>query len=126
MLASVSSSPSKYVCCVDSPGKQACTCVCVFVSRPKIRNSSNAQAQNAEPARPPITNKQVYGAGGDKGDSFKVSDTVLEVQNESTGKISELKLSHFWPVRKPRPVLEKLPGNSALTTGLRVIDTIFP
>eukprot|EP00752_Nemacystus_decipiens_P010522 g9370.t1 len=69
---------------------------------------------------------KVYGAGGDKGDSFKVSDTVLEVQNESTGKISELKLSHFWPVRKPRPVLEKLPGNTALTTGLRVIDTIFP
>lgn len=71
-------------------------------------------------------NEKVYGAGGDKGDSFKVSDTVLEVQNESTGKISELKLSHFWPVRKPRPVLEKLPGNTALTTGLRVIDTIFP
>ena len=68
----------------------------------------------------------MYGAGGDKGDHFKVSDTVLEVQNESTGKISELKLSHFWPVRKPRPVLEKLPGNTALTTGLRVIDTIFP
>ncbi|CAM9470195.1 unnamed protein product, partial [Hapterophycus canaliculatus] len=70
--------------------------------------------------------EKVYGAGGDGNDSYKVSDTVLEVQNESTGKISELKLSHFWPVRKPRPVLEKLPGNSALTTGLRVIDTIFP
>lgn len=69
---------------------------------------------------------QVYGAGGDRSDSYKVSDTVLEVQNETSGKIHELKLSHFWPVRKPRPVLEKLPGNSALTTGLRVIDTIFP
>lgn len=69
---------------------------------------------------------QVYGSGGDRRNRFKCSDTVLEVQNESTGKISELKLSHFWPVRKPRPVLEKLPGNSALTTGLRVIDTIFP
>nr|AGK85255.1 vacuolar ATPase subunit A [Fucus vesiculosus] len=69
---------------------------------------------------------KIYGSGGDRRDRFKVSDTVLEVENESTGKVTELKLSHFWPVRKPRPVLEKLPGNSALTTGVRVIDTIFP
>ncbi|CAM9397182.1 unnamed protein product, partial [Sphacelaria rigidula] len=69
---------------------------------------------------------KIYGEGSDGRDGFKVSDTVLEVENESTGKVHELKLSHFWPVRKPRPVLEKLPGNSALTTGLRVIDTIFP
>lgn len=51
---------------------------------------------------------------------------MCQVENEATGKTHELKLAHFWPVRKPRPVLEKLPGNSALTTGLRVIDTIFP
>jgi V-type H+-transporting ATPase subunit A len=37
-----------------------------------------------------------------------------------------LHLSHFWPVRRPRPVAEKLPSNAALTTGLRVIDVIFP
>jgi V-type H+-transporting ATPase subunit A len=29
-------------------------------------------------------------------------------------------------VRRPRPVAEKLPSNAALTTGLRVIDVIFP
>lgn len=73
-----------------------------------------------------LLRSQVYGAGGDRHDRYKVSDTVLEVKNETSGKVHELKLSHFWPVRKPRPVLEKLPGNSALTTGLRVIDTIFP
>jgi F0F1-type ATP synthase beta subunit len=29
-------------------------------------------------------------------------------------------------VRKPRPCAEKLPANRALTTGLRVVDTIYP
>ena len=37
-----------------------------------------------------------------------------------------LKLSHFWPVRKPRPVAKKLVANAALTTGLRCIDAVFP
>ena len=30
------------------------------------------------------------------------------------------------PVRKPRPVAEKLPGKTALITGQRVIDVLFP
>jgi V-type H+-transporting ATPase subunit A len=37
-----------------------------------------------------------------------------------------LNLSHFWPVRKPRPVAEKVVANAALPTGLRVIDVIYP
>jgi len=69
---------------------------------------------------------KVYGEASDKKDSYSVNDTVLEVENESTGKIHEVKLSHFWPVRRPRPVVQKLPGNRALTTGLRVVDAIFP
>ena len=48
-----------------------------------------------------------------------------QVQTAS-GDIQKLALSHFWPVRRPRPVLQKLPGKEALTTGLRVIDAIFP
>ena len=35
-------------------------------------------------------------------------------------------MSHFWPVRNPRPVAEKLPGNHPLTTGQRVLDALFP
>jgi len=69
---------------------------------------------------------KVYGEASDKKDSYSVTDTVLEVENESTGKVHEVKLSHFWPVRRPRPVVQKLPGNKALTTGLRVVDAIFP
>ncbi|CAM9892103.1 unnamed protein product [Phaeothamnion confervicola] len=69
---------------------------------------------------------KVHGAGTDGHDSYSVTDTVLEVRNESSGKVTELKLAHFWPVRKARPCVEKLPGATALTTGLRVIDAIFP
>jgi len=68
---------------------------------------------------------KVYGSGSDGHDSFTTQDNVLEVEM-ANGMTKEVKLSHFWPVRRPRPVIEKLPGNSAMTTGLRVIDSIFP
>ena len=55
-----------------------------------------------------------------------LDDTVLEVRDEATGQITKLSLVHNWPVRMPRPVHEKLHGNSALITGQRVIDTLFP
>jgi len=35
-------------------------------------------------------------------------------------------LFHAWPVREPRPVVEKLPGKTALLTCERVIDALFP
>jgi V-type H+-transporting ATPase subunit A len=35
-------------------------------------------------------------------------------------------MSHFWPVRQPRPVTEKLAGNTPLLTGQRVLDALFP
>merc|ERR1711933_298989 len=34
--------------------------------------------------------------------------------------------THFWPVRFPRPCVEKLPGKTALLTGQRVLDAVFP
>ncbi len=67
----------------------------------------------------------MYGNGTDGHDKFCNKDTVLEVMGP-TGKKHELRMSHFWPVRKPRPVAEKLPGQTALVTGQRVIDTLFP
>ena len=68
----------------------------------------------------------MYGTGTDGNDSYTVNDTVLEVENGATGAVQQLALAHFWPVRRPRPVLQKLPGKVALTTGLRVVDAIFP
>jgi V-type H+-transporting ATPase subunit A len=72
------------------------------------------------------TISKMYTTGTDGKESFNIDDVVMDVYNETTGKTTPLTLSHFWPVRKPRPIVEKLPGNQALTTGLRVIDGIFP
>jgi len=69
---------------------------------------------------------KIYGDGTDGKEQFNVNETVMEVENEMTGQKFDLKMSHFWPVRLPRPCVDKLPGNRALTTGLRVIDSLFP
>lgn len=38
----------------------------------------------------------------------------------------ELTMSHNWPVRQPRPVLNRRPIKGPLFTGQRVLDSIFP
>ena len=35
-------------------------------------------------------------------------------------------MMHSWPVRVPRPVVEKLASESPLLTGQRVLDSLFP
>jgi V-type H+-transporting ATPase subunit A len=69
---------------------------------------------------------KVYGGGTDGKDLFHIDEPVMEVYNEAQNRTHVLNLSHFWPVRKPRPVAEKVVANAALTTGLRVIDVIYP
>ncbi|WP_202319646.1 ATP synthase subunit A [Archaeoglobus neptunius] len=53
--------------------------------------------------------------------SFTVEDTIV-VLDDGT----ELKLYHKWPVRVPRPYVEKLPPVIPLITGQRILDTFFP
>ena len=72
------------------------------------------------------TVSKIYTTGTDGSETFLVDDIVMEVYNEAQGKTHKLSLSHFWPVRRPRPITEKLPGNQPLITGLRVIDGLFP
>ncbi|KAL7428084.1 hypothetical protein ACHAXH_000759 [Discostella pseudostelligera] len=69
---------------------------------------------------------KIHTTGTDNKETFLVDDVILEVYNESQDKTHYLTLSHFWPVRRPRPITEKLPGNVPLITGLRVIDGLFP
>jgi V-type H+-transporting ATPase subunit A len=69
---------------------------------------------------------KIHTTGTDGNETFFVDDIVLEVYNEAQAKTHKLSLSHFWPVRRPRPIAEKLPGNAPLITGLRVIDGLFP
>lgn len=42
------------------------------------------------------------------------------------GRRVEVKLSQKWPVRVPRPYIEKIASNKPLITGTRLIDTFFP
>ena len=55
---------------------------------------------------------------------FTVEDVVGEL--ETTEGVKELKLMQKWPVRRPRPVKQRLPLSVPLLTGQRVIDTFFP
>jgi len=63
--------------------------------------------------------KEVMEAG-----NFTVREPVVVVEYED--KEVEFSMSHFWPVRQARPVVEKLPGKEPLLTGQRVLDVLFP
>jgi V-type H+-transporting ATPase subunit A len=56
---------------------------------------------------------------------YTVADKILTVETVD-GKKIDLSMSHKWPVRKPRPVVEKLPSNEPLLTGQRVLDALYP
>ena len=68
----------------------------------------------------------VYGRDTDMQEELTLDDPLLDVLNEVTGVTHTLTMSHFWPVRRPRPFAEKLAANHALITGQRVLDTLFP
>ncbi len=55
---------------------------------------------------------------------YTVNENVAEIKTGTTN--SNVGLSHWWMVRSPRPVLRKLPPESPLLTGQRVLDTFFP
>ncbi len=55
---------------------------------------------------------------------YTVNENVAEIKTKS-GK-SDVGLSSWWMVRTPRPVFRKLPPESPLLTGQRVLDTFFP
>jgi V/A-type H+/Na+-transporting ATPase subunit A len=56
--------------------------------------------------------------------NYTVSENVAQIKTNSA--VIEVGLSNWWMVRKPRPVLSKLPPVSPLLTGQRVLDTFFP
>jgi V/A-type H+/Na+-transporting ATPase subunit A len=55
---------------------------------------------------------------------YTVVDPICVI--EAGGKETEISMRQKWPVRKPRPYLEKLNLGEPLITGQRVIDTLFP
>ncbi|KAA3676642.1 V-type H+-transporting ATPase subunit A [Paragonimus westermani] len=56
--------------------------------------------------------------------NYNITDNVLEI--EFDGHTSNHTMLQIWPVRQPRPVAEKLPGNHPLLTGQRILDALFP
>jgi V/A-type H+-transporting ATPase subunit A len=60
-------------------------------------------------------------AAGEYGDD----DAVLTLHGADGGDAA-IAMSHFWPVRAPRPVAARLPTDEPLVTGQRVLDSFFP
>ena len=56
---------------------------------------------------------------------FLVSDSVCHIKTES-GEEKELNLFQVWPIRRQRPVKERLMPVEPLITGQRILDTLFP
>ena len=44
----------------------------------------------------------------------------------ASGNIHTLTLEQRWPIRTPRPIYSRLPSNTPLITGQRIIDSLFP
>ena len=55
---------------------------------------------------------------------YKVDDVILRVDVE--GREQELTLCQKWPIRTPRPVSRRIPINTPLVTGQRILDSIVP
>jgi len=55
---------------------------------------------------------------------YTVNENVAQVKTNNGNE--DISLSSWWMVRIPRPVLRKLPPESPLLTGQRVLDTFFP
>ncbi|MFA6856215.1 MAG: V-type ATP synthase subunit A [Treponema sp.] len=69
---------------------------------------------------PPVVRGRVLKTFKGTGD-YTIDDVIGTTELDE-----EIKLSQYWPVRKPRPFMEKLPVSEPLVTGLRVIDVFFP
>ena len=55
---------------------------------------------------------------------YTLEDPIAEVEMGGTTK--QLFLMQTWPVRIPRPIREKVPSDTPLVTGQRIIDFFFP
>ena len=56
--------------------------------------------------------------------TYTVEDTIAIIKHEK--QKHEITMLQKWEVRKPRPYAEKMPPNTPLITGQRILDTFFP
>src|SRR5574344_254702 len=69
---------------------------------------------------PPTVRGRVLKTFAGKG-SYTVDDVIGTTELDE-----EIRMSQYWPLRKPRPFAQKLEVTEPLVTGLRVIDVFFP
>jgi len=55
---------------------------------------------------------------------YTIDDVIAEIETKEG--IVKVKMWHKWPVRRPRPFVEKLPPVVPLITSIRILDTLFP
>ncbi len=60
-----------------------------------------------------------------KNGKYTINDIIIKLLLDD-GNTVDITLCQKWPIRKPRPVNNRLPNNIPLITGQRVIDTLFP
>ena len=70
---------------------------------------------------PGISGKIIKIEGGSK----TILETVCEIETND-GKIKKVQMLQRWPIRKSRPIKEKLVPSQPLISGGRSIDTFFP
>ncbi|KAL5367821.1 vacuolar ATP synthase subunit A [Cryptosporidium parvum] len=56
--------------------------------------------------------------------NYTIDEDLIEIEYD--GVVKSYSMCHSWPVRVPRPCLEKLQGNTPLLTGQRILDALFP
>ncbi|MGK7909348.1 MAG: V-type ATP synthase subunit A [Synechococcus sp.] len=56
---------------------------------------------------------------------YSDEQTVCVIEDSQKNR-HEIAMSHWWPVRQPRPFAERLPTLGPLLTGQRILDSIFP
>ena len=56
---------------------------------------------------------------------YTVNDVILTVEDES-GSLHDVTLCQKWPIRTPRPYIERKALDTPLVTGQRIMDTLFP
>ncbi|GEM87239.1 V-type ATP synthase subunit A [Meiothermus granaticius] len=52
---------------------------------------------------------------------YTIDDPIAELEDGT-----KLRLAHYWPVRKARPMTRKLDPNEPFLTGMRILDVLFP
>jgi len=104
-----------------------------FAFEPAVRNGDPVRGGESlgtirtTPAQQVLVPPGIFGtvsavaAGGEYTDS----EPVCTVRR-ADGSSAELTLAHTWPVRRPRPLAERLPATGPMITGQRVLDTLFP